>query len=69
MHILFKEALNCILLNPLRYFSPVLFYTLLCNGQYLRSFVAEKSSALRIVVRPLHAKNYYYGSYREVHVL
>lgn len=50
MHILLKEALNCILLNLLRCFSHVLFYILLCNGQCLRSFVAEESSALRIVV-------------------
>jgi len=68
MHILFKEALSCILLNLLHCFSPVLFYTLLCNGQYLRSFVAEKS-ALRVVAWPQHAKNYYYGSYGEVHIL
>lgn len=39
MDILLKEALNCILFNQLHCFTPVLLYTLLCNGQELKSFV------------------------------
>lgn len=50
MHVLFKAALNCILLNLLHCFASVLFCTLLGNGQGLRRLSQKKSHTLRTAV-------------------